>query len=94
MIIVNKKITSNKNVDRYGSDEEQTRTTITETGENYVIQTEFCNKVKERKMRNKITWFALSKATSTGGKNRKLFITNAIYKWKLLFKNIRHPCLI
>ena len=47
--------------------------------------TEFYSKVKERKMRKNtenLRGSPLSKATSTGGKNRELFITDAIYKWK------------
>ena len=43
-------------------------------------------KVKKRRIRkntHRITWFTLSKATSTGGKNKKLFIMVAVYKWKL-----------
>jgi len=47
--------------------------------------TKFYSKVKERKMRKNtenLRGSPLSKATSTGGKNRELFITDAIYKWK------------
>jgi len=61
----------------YGSDEEQARTAATKTTENYVIHTEFCSKVKERKMRNNtqnFTWFTLSKATSTGGKTKRFLL--------------------
>ena len=84
-------------MDCYGSDEEQTRTAAAETSESYVIHTEFCSKVKERKMRrntHRIMWFTLSKATSTGGKNIKLFIIDAVYKWKLISENTGHHCLI
>ena len=60
-----------------GSDEEQARTAAEDATESYVIHTEFCSKVKERKMRNNtqnFTWFTLSKATSTGGKTKRFLL--------------------
>jgi len=58
----------------YGSDEEQARTTATETTESYVIHIEFCSKVKEKEREKEHTQNCvvhLDQGYIHGRKNRK-----------------------
>ena len=60
------------------------RCSRTEISYTYKIAARWKRKRWEKEHTNRFVWFTLSKATSTGGKNRKLFIMVAVYKWKLI----------
>ena len=81
----------------YGSDEEQTRTAVVDAADHKCHTLMLQQNEREergRKNTNKFMWFTLSKATSTGGKNKELLLLLMQYKWKLISENIGHHCLI
>ena len=75
----------------YGSDEEQSRTIAVDAAEQNVIH-RCCSKMKERERemrKNAQNYVVHLWSYIHGRENRKLFITDAVYKWKLIPKKYK-----
>ena len=80
----------------YGSDEEQARTATIDAVEQkcHTHRLKPNEREVEERKNTQIYVVHLDQGYIHERENKKLFITNAVYKWKLIPKNTGHPCLI